>query len=181
MNRAEARINLHQAARDRRRVDLDARAHGRGDRYALDVVALGASRLCLDDSVSESADVFFKSLGVERCLADAGVNDTSLLDAELDSAALGCLDGTGDVHGDGADLRVRHHAARAENLTETADERHHVRGRDAAIEVDLAALDDFDEVFRANDVGAGSLGFVSLGATGENGDANRRGPCRSAG
>ena len=122
-----------------------------------------------------------RAVSVERCLADAGVNDTSLFDAELDSAALGCLDGTGDVHGDGSDLRVRHHAARAENLTETADERHHVRGRDAAIEIDLAALNDFDQVFRTDDVGTGSLGFISLGTTCEDGDANRRGLCRSAG
>src|SRR5690606_31635090 len=57
-------------------------------------------------------------------------------------------------------------------LTETADERHHVRGGDAAIEVDLAALDDFDEVFSADDVRAGSLGFVSLGAACENGNTN---------
>src|SRR5690606_15849894 len=87
-------------------------------------------------------------------------------------AALGSLDRTGHVHGDGADLRVRHHATRAKNLAETADERHHVRSCDAAIEIDLAALDDLEEIFGANDVCTGSLGFVSLGATSEDGNAD---------
>ncbi len=73
----------------RRRVDLEAWAHRRGDRYTLDVVALGACRLRLDDGVSEGLDVVFERLGVEGGLADAGVDDTSLLDAELDGAALG--------------------------------------------------------------------------------------------
>src|SRR5690606_26482624 len=59
-----------------------------------------------------------------------------------------------------------------EDLTETTDERHHVRGCNAAIEVDLAGLDGFQQVFCTDDVCAGSLGFVSLGATSEHGDAN---------
>ncbi|MNV04167.1 hypothetical protein D3C71_944580 [compost metagenome] len=98
--------------------------------------------------------------------------DTGLFDAELDSAALGRLDGAGNIHGHRTDLRVRHHATRAEYLAETADERHHVRGRDATIEVDLAALNDFNQFFCTNNVSAGSRGFISLGATCEDGDAN---------
>jgi len=58
------------------------------------------------------------------------------------------------------------------NLAEATDERHHVRGGDATIEVDLAALDDFQQVFGADDVCTGSLGFVSLDATGEHSNAN---------
>src|SRR5690606_31728772 len=166
----QASANLSDG--DRRRVDLYARPHGRGNRHALDVVALGANRLRLDDSVCESLDVFFQSLGVEGSLADAGMDDTSLLDAEFDGAALGGLDRTGDIHGDRADLRVRHHATRAEHLAETTDQRHHVGSGDAAIEIDLATLDDLDQVFRTDDVRAGFLGFVSLGATSEDGNAN---------
>src|SRR6266481_5649978 len=41
------------------------------------------------------------------------MDDAGLLDAELDSAALRGLDGTGDVHGHSADLGVRHQPARA--------------------------------------------------------------------
>ncbi len=60
-----------------------------------------------------------------------------------------------------------------EHLAETADERHHVRRRDAAVEVDLAALNGRDQVFRADDVGAGVARFVSLGAAREHRDAQR--------
>src|SRR5690606_9733723 len=114
-------------------------------------------RLRLDHCVSESTDVLFQRFGVEGDLANASVDDTGLLDAELDGATLGSLDRPSDIRGHGADLRVRHHATRAEDLTETADERHHVRGRNAAIEVDLALLDDLDQVFCTDDVGASSL------------------------
>jgi hypothetical protein len=101
------------------------------------------------------------------------MNDTGLLDAELDRAALGGFDRALHVHGDGSDLRVRHHAARAEHLTETADQRHHVRGGDAAIEIDRAAVDGLEELLSAHHVGAGSLGLIGLGAAGEHRHTNR--------
>src|SRR3712207_5463780 len=101
------------------------------------------------------------------------MDDTGLLDAELDSAALGGLGGTLHVHGDRSDLRVRHQAARAKNLTETADERHHVGSGDAAVEVARAAVDDLEALLGAHHIGTGSLGLIGLGATGEHGHANR--------
>ena len=88
---------------------------------------------------------------------------------------LASLTAAGDVLGHRADLRVRHQAARAEHLAETADQRHHVRRGDAAVEVDLAALDLLDQVLRADHVGAGRLGLVGLGAAREH---RRRGPLR---
>ena len=60
-----------------------------------------------------------------------------------------------------------------EHLAEAADERHHVRRRDAAVEVDLAALHLLDEVLGADDVGAGGARLVGLGAAGEHRDAQR--------
>ena len=95
-----------------------------------------------------------------------------LLDAELDLARLGVLDRLGDVHRHRAELRVRHQALGAEHLTEAADDAHHVRGRDHAVEIDLAALDRLHQVLGADDVGAGRGGFVGLVALGEHGDAH---------
>src|SRR5690606_12361245 len=105
------------------RVDLDANAHRRGNRHALDVFALGSRRLCLDDGISESLDVFFELRIVEGNLADTGMDDTSLLDAEFDCTALGSSNSSCNVGGDGADLRVRHHATGTENPTGTHGER----------------------------------------------------------
>src|SRR6202030_11121 len=102
----------------RARLDLHARPHGGGDRDALDVGTLGAGGLGLADGVSQRLDVGDQLVLGERGLADAALHDAGLLDAELDRAALGALHRRFDVHGHGADLRVRHHAARTEHLTE---------------------------------------------------------------
>src|SRR5262249_49322308 len=82
-------------------------------------------------------------------------------------AALGALDRVGHVHGDRADLRVWHHAARAQHFAEPADQRHEVGRGDAAVEIDVAALHFFHEVLGADHVGAGGFGFVGLGAARE--------------
>ena len=60
-----------------------------------------------------------------------------------------------DVHRDGAELRVRHQAARAEHLTEPADDAHHVGRRDHAVELEPALVGDLlGEVLGADEVGA---------------------------
>src|SRR4029079_14255552 len=158
---------------ERRHVDLDDRPHGRRDRHAVDVMTLGAGRLGLVHGVDERLDVGDQVVFRERSLADAGLNDAGLLDAELDRAALGALYGGGDVHRHGADLRVRHHAARPEHLTKATDQRHHVWGGDTTIEIDVAALHLLDQVFGADDVSPRSLGFFGFRATGEHADAQR--------
>src|SRR5690606_24013690 len=148
------------------RLDLEARAHGGGDRNLLHELALGAGRLRLGNGIRESLDVLHELLFGERGLADAGLNDAGLLDPELDRAALGALHRVGDVHGHGADLGVRHHTARAKHLTEATDQRNRVGGGDAAVEIDLAIGDLLDEILRADDVGTGRLRLVRLGAAG---------------
>ena len=133
-------------------------------------------------TASAKALMFSTSLLLgERGLADAGLHDAGLLDAELDRAALGALDRVGDVHGHGADLRVRHQAARTQHLAEPADQRHQVGRRDAAVEVDRAALHLLHQVLGADHVGAGGLGLVGLGAAREHRDAHACGRSRSAG
>ena len=67
-------------------------------------------------------------------------------------------------------LRVRHHAARTQNLAEPADQRHQVGRGDAAVEIDVAALHLLDQILGADHVGAGGLGLVGLGAAREHGD-----------
>src|SRR5690349_8102792 len=101
-------------------VDLHARPHGGRDRHPVDVMALSPRRLRLLNGICEGLDVLDELVLRERGLADTGLDDTRLLDAELDRTALGGLHRAGDVHRDRADLRVRHDAARTEDLTETA-------------------------------------------------------------
>ena len=63
---------------------------------------------------------------------------------------------------DGAGLRVRHQAARAEHLAEAPDAAHHVGRRDDRVEVHPAAEDLLDDLVAADEVGAGFLRFLLL-------------------
>ena len=91
------------------------------------------------------------------------MNDTVLLGAELDLASFCVGYGGRNIHGNGAEFRVRHQAARAKNLTETADNSHHVRGCNNAIIVQIAFLHCFHQVFGANSVCTSFLGFFCFG------------------
>ena len=73
--------------------------------------------------------------------------------------------------GDGAGLRVRHQATRAEDAGDAADLGHLIGGRDRGVEVQEAALDPLDQVVAADLVGACGLGLLGLVADGEHGDA----------
>ena len=90
----------------------------------------------------------------------------------LDTTGLELLDHLLDVHGDGAELGVRHQATGAEDAAETTDLAHEVRGRDDGVEVDVALLDILDEVVGTDDVGTCRLGLLGLGALCEDGDAD---------
>src|SRR5688500_14766602 len=104
------RRDLHR----RQRVDLDARAVGGGEGDRLDIGALGGCGLELLQQLDQRQHVFAQLLGPEGGLADRAVHDAGLLDPELDAAGLELADRLGDVRGHGADLRVRHQAARTE-------------------------------------------------------------------
>src|SRR3546814_10295520 len=93
-------------------VDLHARPHRRRQGDLADIFALGARRLRLDDRVDEGVEVLAKLLLAERQLAQTGMDDARLFEAELDLAAPGPLDGFGDLRGDGTELRVRDQALR---------------------------------------------------------------------
>src|SRR5690606_27760535 len=60
--RENSRLQAALRCRNRRRVELQARTHGRGDGNLLDVVALGARRLRLDDGVGERTHVLLERL-----------------------------------------------------------------------------------------------------------------------
>src|SRR5665213_549360 len=160
-------------ARNRCRIDLHSRTHGRGESNPLYKRALGAGRPRLLHGIGERPNVGDQRLLVEARLADTGLDDARLLGAELDGTALGVLDRGGDVVGNRADLGVGHEAPRTEHLTETADQLHHVRCGDALVEVDRAALYFFDQIFCTDDVGTGLRRLFRLGAPGEDRHALR--------
>ena len=171
MRKSGEKILGHEVAGDGG-VDLDARAHRGGDGDGLDVLALRRGRLHAQELGVESTVVLDELLGVEGSLAHGDVADAVAVSAVLDAAGLELGDHLGDVHGDGAQLGVGHEATRAEDLTEAANLAHHVRGGDGGVKLDVASGDLCDEVVRADDVSTGLLGLGSLGALGEDGDAD---------
>src|SRR5271165_5179851 len=136
-------------------------------------MALRARRLRPVHRLDEGPDVLGEFLLAERGLADRALDDARLLGAELDGAALRGADRLLHVHRHRADLGVRHEAARPQDFAQAPDERHHVGGGDAAVEVDLAALDLGDEVLRADDVGPRLARFVGFRPAREHRHAQR--------
>src|SRR5579885_3667424 len=116
-----ARISVTSLASgdEARNLYLHPRPHGRAEARLLDEGAFDARRLGAADRADEGARVLEQRLLGEARLADPG------------------LDHLGDVGRDGAEPGVRHQAARAQDLAEPADDRHHVGRGDAAIELDL--------------------------------------------
>ena len=68
--------------------------------------------------------------------------------------------------------RVRHKAARAEDLAETADLAHLIRGGHGGVEVELAGLNLSHELLGADDVSASLLSGACSLALGEDSDAD---------
>ena len=82
--------------------------------------------------------------------------------------ALASVNSLGDVGGHGAGLGGGHQALGAQNLTQTANDAHHVGGGDDHVEVEpVLLLDLLDQIHIADIVGAGGAGSVGLVALGE--------------
>ena len=79
-------------------------------------------------------------LGAEGDLADGAVDDVGLVQTVLDLTGFDFLDGLGDVGGDGAGLGGGHQTLGAQDLTETADNAHHVGSGDDHVKVEPVLL-----------------------------------------
>jgi len=71
-----------------------------------------------------------------------------------------------------AQFRVRHQTAGPQHFTQTTDNRHHIRCRDATIEIHLTGLDLFGQIFGTYQIRTSSPGLVSLGILGKNRNTN---------
>merc|ERR1711969_7559 len=135
-------------------VQRDAGAERGRHGALLDVAALRARRLQAHDLLEGDLDVLVELVGRERGLADDEVHVGVLVDAELDLSALDLLDGLGRVRRHRAGLGVRHEAAGSEDLSETTDLAHQLRGGDGRVEIGPSAGDLLDELGAADLVGA---------------------------
>ena len=120
----------------------------------------------------KAAKLRLQRIGREGDLADGGVHIATLVDAELDLAALRFTHRLAYVERDRAGLRVRHQAARTKHAAQLADLAHLVRRRDHDVEVQPAFLDLRQEL-GADEIGARFLGFLNLRTGGDDEHAHR--------
>src|SRR5579863_4502762 len=106
---------------ERSLIDTYANTHRARKSDLAQVHALAGRRLCLLQRFNERRQVGAQRARLERCTTDGRVDDTGLVDAELHLTRLGVLHRRSDVRRHRADLRVRHQAARAEDLTQRTD------------------------------------------------------------
>ena len=96
-----------------------------------DILTLGSEAgFALTIAPMQGVEVLTELLSAEGSLADGAVDDVGLVKTVLDLTGLSLVNSLGDIGGNGACLGGGHKASGAENLTETADETHHVRGSD---------------------------------------------------
>ena len=100
------------------------------------------------------------------------MDDACLVGPIAHLAGLGILYGRFDIRRHRANLRIGHQSARSQDLAKLADDPHRVRCRDHDIEVHLAALDGFSQVFEADDVGTCGGCLFCIFTLGENGDTD---------
>jgi hypothetical protein len=97
---------------------------------------LEAAGLALTSASIRAGNVLLQRFDGEGGTTHGGVDQAGLVGTVLNLTSLGILDGGGDVHGHGADLRVRHQATGAEDLTQGTDDTHGVGSGDTQIEID---------------------------------------------
>ena len=85
------------------------------------------------------------------------MNDTSLVDFEIDLTSLYLFDSLSHIHGYGAALRVRHETTRTENATECTYLSHDARHGDDDIDISPTAFDFLDVLIETDVVGTSGL------------------------
>src|SRR6202008_2450584 len=99
-------------------------------------------------------------------------NGTGFVVQVMNLAGFRVFPGGSDVWGNGADFRVRHQAAWAQDLTQGTNDTHGVRRSDDDVERHVAGFDALGQVFHTDYVGAGGTRLLGFFTGGEHGHAN---------
>ncbi|SPO53030.1 protein of unknown function [Pseudomonas sp. JV551A1] len=153
-------------------IDDQTWAHGGAQGNALDVDTFRGSWLDTLQVSDQGFNVFLQLAGFEADLANGGVDDTVLVGTVANLTSLGVLDGAGYVWGHGTNFRVRHQAARTQNLTQLTYNAHGIRRCDDDVIVQVAAFHFGSQVVHTYAVSAGSQSGFSSWTLGEDSNAN---------
>ncbi|MCY1358930.1 hypothetical protein D9M69_454790 [compost metagenome] len=100
------------------------------------------------------------------------MDDAVLVGTETHLTSFGVLDSGSDVRSNGADFRVRHQAARTENLAKLTNNTHRVRRGDDDVVVQVASFHFGSQFIHTDFLGAGSQSGFGSRALGEHGNAD---------
>src|SRR5690606_33637094 len=153
-------------------IDNQTRPHGGAQSHALDVDTFGGGRLQTLEVRQQRLDVLLELTGFKADLANGAVDDAVLVGTETYLTSLGILHGGCNVRSYGTDFRVRHQAARTEDLAQLTDNAHCIRGSDDYVIVQVAALHFGSQLVHTNAISTGSQGCFSARTLGEHSYAN---------
>ena len=125
-------------------------------------MSLRRRRFHANQCIKQRLIVFAKFCFLERFFADRAVNVALLVGTVLDFTGFLFADSFGNVHCDGAEFRVWHQAAGAEQFTETTDNAHHVGRGNRYVEIEPAALNLRNQIIGADIIRAGRFSFLSF-------------------
>lgn len=152
-------------------IESDTGPHGCAEGERLDVLTLGACRLCAKDRTEASLEVLDQLLVGEVDLTEAHVNDTSFVGSVLNAGcSLDFLNGGCNVVGDGSVSLVR--GLGSEGSTDLSDLRGHIFGCQDDIKILESALDLRDQVVSSDDVCARLLSISSCISLCKDGDGS---------
>src|SRR5215467_881090 len=94
------------------------------------------------------------------------MQQSGLIDFELDSTGLHLTNSLGQIKGDRTSLWARHQTTRAKFFTEPTDLTHDIGRSDRNVEAEPISLDLFDQIIQTNEICASGLrlrDFLTLG------------------
>src|SRR5882672_6690945 len=146
----------------RHKVQINARAHGRSYRNALNVTPLNRSWTHLNDGIDKGLSIFAQLLTGKFDLANRCMDDACFIHTELDLTGLYFLNCFGHIKGHRSRFGIWHQATRTQNLTELTDGSHHIRGGNAGIKINPASGNFLNNIVSTDDIGAGRFRFADL-------------------
>src|SRR5690606_6699630 len=161
-----------RSSHQRSEIDGQTRAQGSVQGHFLEVHTLGVARLELLQISQQRLEVALDSGSIEIDFTQSGMNDAVLVGTETHLTCLGVLDSSGNIRSHGADLGVRHQAARTQDGTQLADNTHGIRRCDDDVEVELTSLDLLCQFFHTDDISTSFLGCIGIGALSKDSNAN---------
>ena len=121
------------------------------------------------NDIIQGLKIFAQFDQIKADFSERGMDNPCFFGAVFHLTSFGIGHRLGHIHSHGAQFGIGHQALGSQNFSQTSHQSHHVRRGNANVKIDGAALDNFNQIFCTNDIGAGGFGLFGLGTTGKHG------------